>query len=136
MLYGFFFLGWVILFSATFLINHFDLFGLRQVFLNLMGKDYSPLVFKENGFNKSVRHPIYSGLLLGLWCTPHMTVSHLFLAVLWTVYVFYAIGLIEKDLINAWGHKYQEYKIRTGSVFPALNKRRKTSSSEVLSSEN
>ena len=59
MLYGFFFLGWVILFLATFLINHFDLFGLRQVYLNLIGKEYTPLVFKERGFYKSVRHPIY-----------------------------------------------------------------------------
>lgn len=124
-LYGMFFLGWVILFLATFLINHFDLFGLRQVYLNLIGKEYTPLVFKERGFYKSVRHPIYSGLLLGMWCTPHMTVSHLFLAVLWTVYVFYAIGLEERDLINEWGEKYQEYKNRTGGVFPLLFKKRK-----------
>ncbi|WP_420580541.1 methanethiol S-methyltransferase [Reichenbachiella sp.] len=130
-LYGLFFSGWAILFSATFLINHFDLFGLRQVYLHLIGKDYTPLVFKEKGFYKSVRHPIYSGLLLGLWCTPHMTVSHLFLAVLWTVYVFYAINLEERDLIKEWGDKYQDYKNRTGSVFPKLSKKRAVSTKEA-----
>jgi len=124
-LYGMFFLGWVILFLATFLINHFDLFGLRQVYLNLIGKEYTSLVFKERGFYKSVRHPIYSGLLLGMWCTPHMTISHLFLAGLFTAYIFYAITLEEHDLIQEWGEKYQAYKNRTGGVFPRLFKKSK-----------
>lgn len=131
-LYGLFFTGWAILLLATFLINHFDLFGLRQVYLFLVGKEYSPLVFKERGLYKSVRHPIYSGLLLGFWCTPHMTVSHLFLAVLWTVYIFYAISLEERDLIAEWGDKYRDYKSRTGGVFPMLGKRRGSLQKESL----
>lgn len=131
-LYGLFFLGWAILLLATFLINHFDLFGLRQVYLFLIGKEYTPLAFKERGLYKSVRHPIYSGLLLGFWCTPHMTISHLFLAVMWTVYIFYAIGLEEHDLINEWGEKYKEYKSRTGGVFPRMSKKNKLVTNEAL----
>ena len=130
-LYALFFMGWTILLLATFLINHFDLFGLRQVYLNLMNKPYTPLVFKERGLYKSVRHPIYTGLLLGFWCTPHMTISHLFLAVLWTVYIFYAISLEERDLINEWGEKYLEYKNRTGKVFPKFSKNIKPETEEV-----
>lgn len=121
--YGFFFLGWVMLLAATFLINHFDLFGLRQVYFNLIKKPYAPLIFKEKGFYKSVRHPIYSGVLMGLWFTPHMTVSHLFIAGLWTVYIFYAITLEERDLINLWGDKYKEYITRTGKVFPKFSRK-------------
>ena len=122
-IYGVFFLGWTILLLATFLINHFDLFGLRQVYLYLINKPYTPLVFKEKAFYKSVRHPIYTGVLIGMWFTPHMTLSHLFLAGLWTTYIFYAIGLEERDLINHWGDRYKEYIGRTGKVFPKFSKK-------------
>ncbi|MFY0627690.1 MAG: hypothetical protein JXR07_15440 [Reichenbachiella sp.] len=123
LIYGMFFLGWTILLLATFLINHFDLFGLRQVYLNLIKKPYTPLVFKERAFYKSIRHPIYSGIMMGMWFTPHMTVSHFFLAGLWTAYIFYAIGLEEKDLLNAWGDKYRAYMGRTGKIFPKISKK-------------
>ncbi len=131
LLYAFFFAGWGILLLATFLINHFDLFGLRQVWLYLMKKPYTKLVFKERAFYKSVRHPIYSGLLLGFWCTPNMTVSHLFLAGLWTFYIFYAITLEERDLLNQWGNKYREYMSRTGSVIPRFKKKTATKTNSV-----
>lgn len=119
-LYAGFFVGWFILFSATFLINHFDLFGVRQVYLYLLNKPYVELVFKEHFFYKSIRHPIYLGVLMGMWFTPHMTISHLFLSTLWTIYVFYAISLEERNLTESWGEKYLEYKKRTGSVLPKL----------------
>ena len=130
-MYTLFFAGWAMLLLATFLINHFDLFGLRQVWLNMVKKPYTKLVFKERAFYKSVRHPIYSGLLLGFWCTPNMTASHLFLTGLWTVYIFYAIGLEERDLINQWGDKYKEYMSRTGKVFPKFKKKTATTINSV-----
>ena len=122
--YTVFALGWMVLFTASFLINHFDLFGLRQVYLYMINKPYAPLVFKEKLFYKSFRHPIYTGLVMGIWFTPNMTISHLFLAVLLTGYILYAITLEERDLINEWGEKYTSYMERTGGLLPNLWKMR------------
>lgn len=134
-MYGLFFTGWLILFLSTFLINHFDLFGVRQVYLQLLKKEYKPLIFKERVFYKAVRHPIYTGLLMGLWFTPNMTVSHLFLAVLFTAYVLYAITLEERDLINQWGEKYMEYKSRTGKLIPRFFGKRGTIRAQMISTD-
>lgn len=133
--YGLFFTGWLILFLSTFLINHFDLFGLRQVYLQLLKKEYVPLIFKERVFYKSVRHPIYTGVLMGLWFTPNMTVSHLFLAILFTAYVLYAITLEERDLINQWGEDYLDYKSRTGSLVPKFFGKRTAIRSRLMNSQ-
>ena len=109
-LYVLFFMGWAILFISTFLINHFDLFGLRQTFLELQNKPYTELQFKVISFYKYVRHPLYTGMVLGVWATPVMSVTHLILAITLTIYVLIGIYFEEKDLIRDFGNTYLEYK--------------------------
>jgi len=91
LLQGLFWLGWVILFSATFMINHFDLFGLRQVYLRLKNEPYTPVPFMQVALYRFVRHPIMLGLLLGFWSTPSMSVGHLLFAAASTGYIFIGI---------------------------------------------
>src|SRR5205823_3363416 len=109
-IWGVYALGWVILLVATFLINHFDLFGLRQVYLHLMGKPYTGLQFRTPGLYKYVRHPIYVGWLCIFWATPRMTVTHLVFAMATTAYILLAIGWEERDLIRAHGERYRLYR--------------------------
>ncbi len=90
-LWGLFDLGWLVLVLATFMINHFDLFGTRQVYIYLRGKEYSTLPFRTKGFYAYIRHPLMLGWFLGFWSTPHMTVGHLVFAVVTTVYILIAI---------------------------------------------
>lgn len=113
-------LGWTIVLVSSFLINHFDLFGLRQVWLYFRGKPYTHLSFGTPFLYKWVRHPLYFGLLLGFWAAPQMTVARLFLAVLWTAYVLYAISLEEKDLISVFEEKYRSYKQRVPMLLPSI----------------
>ena len=121
-MYFLFFLGWTILFISTFLINHFDLFGLRQTYLELMKKTYKPLDFKITAFYKFVRHPLYFGIVLGLWATPLMTMTHLVFAVLLTTYIIIGIMFEEKDLMKAFGEHYRSYKKRTPMLIPFFKK--------------
>jgi len=123
-MYVLFFLGWIILFISTFLINHFDLFGLRQTFMELMKKTYTPLQFKVVAFYKFIRHPLYSGIILGLWATPQMTMTHLVFAILLTVYVLIAIIFEERDLIRDFGQQYLTYKKRTPKLIPFFKRNR------------
>jgi len=109
-LYVIFFVGWIILFVSSFLINHFDFFGLRQTFLELQNKPYTSLQFKEKSFYKYVRHPLYFGMLLGLWATPVMSVTHMLFALFSTVYLLIGTHLEEKDLVNEFGATYKEYQ--------------------------
>src|SRR5262249_20829972 len=102
-----FVMGWLIVLISTFLINHFDLFGLRQVYLYLIGREYTPLAFKVSSLYKHVRHPLYLGWLLAFWATPTMTAAHLVFTILTTAYIFVAIQLEERDLINAYGETYK-----------------------------
>lgn len=111
-------LGWSIVFIATFLINHFDLFGLRQVWLYFIGKPYTPLPFRIPVFYRFVRHPLYFGFLIAFWSTPAMTVTHLFFAVMTTVYILTAIQFEEKDLLTHFGDKYRFYKKRVPMILP------------------
>lgn len=117
-LYGLSFLGWVTLFVSTFLINHFDLFGLRQTYVELIGKPYTKLNFREVSLYKYVRHPIYLGVLMGLWFTPVMSYTHLLLAVSSTAYVFIGIMYEERDLTSEFGSNYRYYQLRVPRLLP------------------
>ncbi len=117
-LWGLFDLGWLVLVLATFMINHFDLFGTRQVYIYLRGKEYSTLPFRTKGFYAYIRHPLMLGWFLGFWSTPHMTVGHLVFAVVTTVYILIAIQIEEKDLVRFHGDAYRDYKRRVSMLLP------------------
>lgn len=113
-------LGWTTVFVSTLLINHFDLFGLRQVWLYFIGKPYTDLAFGTPFLYKWIRHPLYFGLLLGFWAAPVMSVTRLFFAIVWTAYVLKAIRWEEKDLTTVFGEKYRAYKKRVPMIFPSF----------------
>ncbi|WP_455379199.1 methanethiol S-methyltransferase, partial [Petrachloros mirabilis] len=117
-LYGLFGLGWLVVLVATFLINHFDLFGMRQVWLYLIGRPYTKLPFMTPGFYRFVRHPLYLGFLIGFWATPTMTVAHLVFAITTTAYILIAIQLEERDLVNALGNTYAAYRRQVPMLIP------------------
>ena len=116
-LYAIYGIGLVTVLVATFLINHFDLFGLRQVWLNLIGRPYESLPFKTPGLYRYVRHPLYVGWLLSFWATPTMTVAHLVFAVATSLYIFVAIQFEENDLVQAH-REYAEYRERVPMLVP------------------
>ena len=116
-LYGLFGFGWALVLVATFLINHFDLFGLRQVWLHLTGREYSQLSFGTPGLYKWVRHPLYVGWLFAFWATPTMTVAHLVFALLTTGYILIAIRLEERDLL-AVHPEYAGYRKQVPMLIP------------------
>ncbi len=117
-IYSVFGLGWVLLLLSSFSINHFDLFGLRQVYLNFINKPYTDVPYKEPVLYKMVRHPLYLGFVLGIWATPHMTIAHLVLALGLTAYILVGIRFEEKDLITVFGEKYQQYKRAVPMLLP------------------
>jgi protein-S-isoprenylcysteine O-methyltransferase Ste14 len=121
-LYGLFAIGWGILFLASFQINHLDLFGLRQVWLYFRGKPYTQLVFKTPWLYRHMRHPLYVGLMIGLWAAPTMTVAHLVFALLCTAYIFVGTRLEEKDLENALP-EYKQYKKEVPMFMPNIGKK-------------
>lgn len=122
MLYTLFALGWGLVFTATLWINHFDLFGMRQVWLYSRNQAYTPLPFKTPALYRHVRHPLYVGWLLAFWATPTMTSAHLLFAATTTIYILMAIQWEEKDLVAIHGQAYKDYQQRVPMLIPALSK--------------
>ncbi len=118
-----FWLGWGILLLATFLINHFELFGLRQVFAQLMGARIPEQEFRTPFLYKHVRHPIYTGFVLSFWATPEMTLGHLLFAAGGTGYILVGAWFEERDLIAHFGDRYRDYREQVGMLFPRLGRR-------------
>ncbi|MDO9207036.1 MAG: hypothetical protein Q7T91_02180 [Sulfuricurvum sp.] len=110
--------GWAFSLFSTFIINHFELFGLQQIYLNLLNKPEPSVSFKEKLFYKFVRHPIQLGVLLGIWLTPTMSYSHLMLSVTLTIYIFIGLRYEERDLISTLGSTYKEYQKRVRMMLP------------------
>jgi methanethiol S-methyltransferase len=118
-LYGAFAFGWGLVLVSTFLINHFDLFGLRQVWLQLIGKRYQPVPFRTPVLYRYVRHPLYVGWFLSFWATPTMTVTHLVFALVTSAYILIAIQLEEHDLV-ATHPEYEDYRRRVPMLVPFM----------------
>jgi len=110
--------GWAMVFASTFMINHFELFGLHQVANNLVGREMPQMRFKTPVFYKFVRHPIYLGFIIASWAAPTMTVGHLLFAAVITAYIFVGIFLEERDLVELFGDEYNRYRERVSMLVP------------------
>lgn len=122
-LWAIFFLGWATVLVGTSLINHFDLFGLRQVYLYQRGQEYTELGFRTPFLYKIVRHPIMLGFIMAFWATPHMTIGHMVFAIATTAYILIAIQLEERDIVSVHGTAYEEYRKQVSMLLPIPKKR-------------
>lgn len=124
-LWALFGLGWLIVLLSTFLISHFELFGLAQVWSHARGRtDAAPPAFRTPFFYRWIRHPLYSGFFLAFWATPRMTLGHLLLTAGVSVYMLIAIRYEERDLVDTFGDDYRSYRDRTGMLTPRFGRRR------------
>ncbi|TNE52739.1 MAG: isoprenylcysteine carboxylmethyltransferase family protein [Bacteroidetes bacterium] len=125
--------GWTTVLLSTFMINHFDLFGLRQVWLYYQDKPYTYLNFRVPYLYKYMRHPLYLGFLIAFWVTPTMTITHLIFAIATTGYILLAIPLEERDLAEVHGQQYQDYRNRVPMLLPLGSKSGPAASSRINS---
>lgn len=112
--------GWAIVLFSSFLIDHFELFGLRQVTLRLLGRDYEPPRFVERSFYRVIRHPLMVGFMIAFWATPEMTAGHLLFAGLTTGYILFGVQIEERTLVALHGESYLEYRKRAGMFLPKV----------------
>jgi methanethiol S-methyltransferase len=117
-LQGLFWAGWLIVLTSTFLIDHFDLFGLKQAYCYLKGTECPPPAFRTPAFYRGVRHPIYLGFMIAFWSTPRMSLGHLFFAVMTTAYMIIAIQFEERDMLRAHGDRYADYRKQVSMLTP------------------
>lgn len=122
LIWGLFVIGWLIVLLSTFMINHFDLFGLRQVWLHWRKKDYTDVPFVRFGFYNFVRHPLMLGFIIAFWATPVMTMGHLLFSVMVTAYILVALQLEERDLVRHIGDGYRQYQQEVPMLIPTGNK--------------
>ncbi|QDZ06832.1 isoprenylcysteine carboxylmethyltransferase family protein [Sphingomonas panacisoli] len=122
LLWALFAIGWLIVLLSTFLINHFELFGLQQAWFQARGRMAASPKFRTPFFYKLVRHPLYSGFVIAFWATPRMTLGHLLLAAGLSIYMLIAIQYEERDLVELFGDDYQRYRRTTGMLAPRIGK--------------
>jgi len=132
-LLGVFAFGWLTVLLSTFMINHFDLFGVRQAYYHSRGVDAPDLGFQTRAFYKLIRHPIMLGFIIAFWATPTMTVGHLLFAAVTTAYILVAIQLEERDLVNSHGETYKAYKREVGMLVPKVSQSSSADPSRVAS---
>ena len=123
LIWAVFWIGWLTVLLSTFLINHFELFGLQQAWLNMLGRHAEPPKFRQPFFYKWVRHPLYLGFILAFWAAPEMTAGHLLLAAGISIYILIAIRYEERDLVGYFGQDYENYRRDVGMLTPRFKRR-------------
>ena len=121
-----FWMGWGVLLVSTYLVNHFELFGLEQVWVYFRGREPQPASFKTPGLYRVVRHPIYAGFVIAFWSAPVMTIGHLIFSIATTGYILVGIAFEERDLIRTFGQTYREYRRHVPMLVPLLKRGKAT----------